>query len=103
MEIENIDELKNLIREIVKDELGKTNSVSEKPVESSKPDNLHEVNKIREKISQIPTQDDIPRAIPSTPLSPGEHSAQPTQTDLNSNNPTTQTQPVQPNIDDMEI
>lgn len=63
MEITNIDELKNLIREIVREELGigKTSESIDQPTTTAKTDNSHEVNKIREQI----------KAIPSTPLSPG--------------------------------
>ena len=88
MEINSIEELKSLIREVVREELDINNKEPvEKTQELEKPDNSIEVDKIREKI----------RAIPSTPLSPGSRSAQPTKTDA------TQPPTTQQNVDDMEI
>ncbi len=95
MEISNIDELKNLIREIVREELGigKTTESNDKQAETAKTDNSHEVNKIREHINQISNIDEQPKALPSTPLSPGDNTI--TQPQSTPNPQTT--------VDDMEI
>ena len=98
MEIINVEELKYLIREIVKEEIGDKEKPSEEKQKFEKPDNNQQIDEVRNRIQHMSNSDEA-RAIPSTPLSPGIHSANPTPID-----DTTQNTPPQPQpVDDMEI
>lgn len=105
MEIINIDELKNLVREVVKEELASkgssTNQDQNQDQVEEKNASHQQLDEVRNRIQQMGQSDiadEAPRSIPSTPLSPGNQSTG--QSPINPV-PATPT-PAQP-VTDMEI